>query len=367
MNHTERYRLSRYKDYGALQDKEHVRLVRNEQTGRIFIKKIVDKEQKAIYRFLKEHPDSHWPGIEEYVEFENKLVIVEEYVEGRDLQTLTEEKCLNEYQCAGIICELCKALQILHGADAPIICRDLKAENILVTTDGNVKIVDFDIARTYQPGKNRDTVLMGTAGYAAPEQFGYFQTDNRTDIYALGVLLNYMLVGKFPYEKISHGRFERIIEKCTALNPAERYQSVEEMKREVSEMAGIEEEFVYHERQTFRKKMRKYMPPGFRSGTIWKMFLAVIGYVSLLSFVKKLNLETESVPDTPPFLYVERVLFFVSQMLEILVVCNYMGVREKLPIVNNGRRSVRVAGYILYECIFTVASLVLMVALQAWF
>jgi len=66
---------------------------------------------------------------------------------------------------------------MFHNAVPPIICRDLKAQNVIMTNDGKIKLIDFDIARVYQPGKGRDTMLMGTQGYAAPEQFGFGQTD----------------------------------------------------------------------------------------------------------------------------------------------------------------------------------------------
>lgn len=355
MDYTEEYRLSRYKDYGPLQEKEHVRLVRNEQTGVIFIKKVVDKEQKIIYEFLKKNPDSHWPKIEECIEAGQYLIIIEEYIKGKNLYALIEEKCLNEYQCSGIICELCKALQLLHGAKPSVICRDLKAENILVTPEGQVKIVDFNIARMYQPGKKQDTILMGTAGYAAPEQFGYFQTDNRTDIYALGVLLNYMLTGKFPHEKVTGGRLRKVVEKCTALNPLERYQSVEELVEKVSEIVGIEGGFLYQRQEPLKNKLKRYIIPGFRSGEIWKMFIAVMGYMLVAEISIEMEFETEGVMDPVPLLYIERAMLFIVNMIEIFIVCNYMGIREKLPIVNSMKKEIRIAGYFLYEVVLLMS------------
>lgn len=91
----------------------------------------------------------------------------------------------------------------------------------MLTADHRIKLIDFDIARQYQPGKHRGTVLMGTEGYAAPEQFGFSQTDARTDIYGLGVLFNYLLTGKFPVEEKAAGRMGEIISRCTAMNPEE--------------------------------------------------------------------------------------------------------------------------------------------------
>ena len=96
---------------------------------------------------------------------------------------------------------------------------------------------DHDVALTVLKGFDggnahtacKDTVIMGTVGYASPEQLGVTQSDARTDIYAAGVLLNVMLTGKHPTEAFARGRIGRIVRKCTALNPADRYQSAEEL------------------------------------------------------------------------------------------------------------------------------------------
>ena len=115
----------------------------------------------------------------------------------------------------------------------------MKAENVILTNEGEVKLVDFDIARIYQPGKSKDTDMMGTQGYAAPEQFGFGQTDARTDIYAMGVLLNYMLVREFPMEKLTEGKFRTIVLKCIKINPEDRYQNVDELKADICNAAEI--------------------------------------------------------------------------------------------------------------------------------
>ncbi len=109
---------------------------------------------------------------------------------------------------------------------------DLKAENVILTNEGEVKLVDFDIARIYQPGKSKDTVMMGTQGYAAPGTVLFGQTDARTDIYAMGVF-NYMLVREFPMEKLTEGKFRTIVLKCIKINPEDRYQNVDELKADI--------------------------------------------------------------------------------------------------------------------------------------
>ena len=83
---------------------------------------------------------------------------------------------------------------------------------------GHLYLIDFDAAKTYNPNKTKDTVLMGTVDYAAPEQYGFLQSDQRTDIYSIGILMNKMLTGSLPSETLAAGRLGKIIQTCTALN-----------------------------------------------------------------------------------------------------------------------------------------------------
>ena len=87
-------------------------------------------------------------------------------------------------------------------------------------------MIDFDAARIFKNENENDTRILGTTGYAAPEQYGISQSDERADIYALGVLLNIMLTGKHPSKELAAGRMGRIIQKCTMMNPKKRYKSV---------------------------------------------------------------------------------------------------------------------------------------------
>ena len=121
---------------------------------------------------------------------------------------------------------VCDALTLLH--EHRLVHRDVKPENVMVTPDGRVVLIDFNASRQITSAE-KDTVIMGTFGYIAPEQLGVLQSDVRTDIYAVGVLLNVMLTGKHPSEEIVKGRAGHIVRKCTAVNPDERYQSAQKL------------------------------------------------------------------------------------------------------------------------------------------
>lgn len=112
-----------------------------------------------------------------------------------------------------------------------VIHRDIKPQNILISAEGNLKIIDYDVSKEYKAEQNTDTAYLGTVGYAAPEQYGISQSDFRTDIFSLGVLINVMLTGKHPSVELCNGRFRKIVEKCTQVNSSQRYQNIIELKR----------------------------------------------------------------------------------------------------------------------------------------
>jgi len=173
----------------------------------------------------------------------NVIYIIEDYIEGETLSSILEN---NGAQPQELVIEwamqICEALEYLHTRKPPIIYRDMKPANVMLKPDGNIKVIDFGIAREYKDQSLADTVSLGTKGYAAPEQFGgKGQTDARTDVYCLGVTLYHLLTGQNPCEppyeiypirhwnpQLSAG-LEAIVQKCTQLNPEDRYQSCAEL------------------------------------------------------------------------------------------------------------------------------------------
>lgn len=173
----------------------------------------------------------------------NVIYIIEDYIEGETLSTILEENGPQPQEAViDWAKQICEALEYLHTRKPPIIYRDMKPGNVMLKPDGNIKVIDFGIAREYKDKSLADTVSLGTKGYAAPEQFGgQGQTDARTDIYCLGVTLYHLLTGQNPCEppyeiypirhwnpQLSAG-LEAIIQKCTQLNPDDRYQSCTEL------------------------------------------------------------------------------------------------------------------------------------------
>ncbi len=177
----------------------------------------------AVYRRLLPVVCAQLPQIMEVGVREGRTAVLEEYVRGDTLAAVLGGGPLTAAQARGIAAQLCSALWVLHSMG--IIHRDLKPENVILRGDEAV-LIDFDAARLYRNGGGNDTQILGTTGFAAPEQYGITQTDERADIYSLGVLLNIMLTGRHPSRGLASGRLGRIVQKCTMTAPEKRYQNV---------------------------------------------------------------------------------------------------------------------------------------------
>ena len=158
--------------------------------------------------------------------------MLREYIPGQTLAEIVAAQGMLPMEKAATLCiELCAILERLHCQQPPVIHRDIKAENLLLTPDGQLYLIDMGIARAYDQTAARDTLALGTPAVAPPEQFGYQQTDPRSDIYACGMLLRYLLTGESqPGKTVPDRRMERIIRRCTAFSPEKRYRDAHALK-----------------------------------------------------------------------------------------------------------------------------------------
>ncbi|HLH60994.1 MAG TPA: protein kinase [Ktedonobacteraceae bacterium] len=169
---------------------------------------------EAIRRFQQEatllhslrHPNL--PQIYDIFEEQGRSYLVMEFIEGKNLFQLLQENNMRPLPVAQVVdyaFQLCAVLAYLHGLQPAIIFRDLKPTNVMVTGEGHIYLIDFGIARFFKEGQQQDTILLGSPGYAPPEQHGSGQTNPRSDLYALGATLHCCLTGKDPY--LSSERF----------------------------------------------------------------------------------------------------------------------------------------------------------------
>lgn len=178
------------------------------------------------------------PGIFSAGWREGYFVVEEEYVAGVSLQEMLDGGArMSSERTLDLTLKICRAAGVLHSRG--FIHRDIKPEHVLLTAEGRVVLIDLDASMRILPEKKNDTQLLGTAMYAAPEQFGLSRSDERTDIYALGILMNEMLTGEHPAViRYQDGPLAEIIERCTRMNPAERYQTVADLEQVLQRLAG---------------------------------------------------------------------------------------------------------------------------------
>ncbi|WP_145410338.1 serine/threonine protein kinase [Paenibacillus xylanexedens] len=196
------------------------------------------------------------PRLPQIVDFfvpdeEGYTYLVMEYIEG---ETLSEyfKKCKGKIpmeQLTEFILQLLDVLSYLHGLNPAVIYRDLKPSNIMIISDDEVKLIDFGIARSYKSNHVEDTVKLGTAGFAAPEQYGSGQTDARSDLYGLGALMLYLMTSGAYTEWIQGVEsairsdvprtYIPVVRRLLRLSQDERFQSAEEVRKELLRRPGI--------------------------------------------------------------------------------------------------------------------------------
>lgn len=188
------------------------------------------------------------PRIEELYRMPDELVVVYDYVEGYAVNEVVEQEGRLEMpRAVGMLVDVCRAVSALHERD--VVHRDITPSNVILASDG-AHLVDLGIARQQRQGQRRDTTTLGTWGFAAPEQYGFMQTDARSDVYALGRLLGYALTGEKPdteaYEAALSDRsivpeaLYDVVQKATSFEPSARYQTADELARAAQEaLTGV--------------------------------------------------------------------------------------------------------------------------------
>ncbi len=252
------------------------------------------------------------PRIVDIIDNGKTIYIVMDYIEGQSLdKVMAERGAQSEDLVIEWAKQLCDALSYLHSQKPPIIYRDMKPANVMLKPEGNIKIIDFGIAREYKEDRLEDTMVLGTKGYAPPEQHGRRQTDARSDIYALGMTMHHLLTGKDPRAsdyvyvpvrqwnpELSDG-IEIIIEKCTQPAAENRYQSCADLMYDLQHPHLITKDYK-------RKQKNKFMKFLVSAGLCIGML--VLGLVSTLvaSIANNNNYDTliEIVPSSP---YEEKI------------------------------------------------------------
>jgi len=219
--------ISWYREIADLKKEHMVSLVQHRETGKIYVKKVLHVYDVNVYELLFRHPVLCIPRIYAAYDSGSELTLIEEYISGETLAEILE-LCgtLSKEDAVRYTQKLCNILKELHSFQPAIIHRDIKPSNVMITEDDRVILLDLNAAKQATPEKSHDTRLIGTAGYAAPEQYGFGTSTVETDIYAVGILLQTML------EKADQtGKLQRIIQRCCQMDPAKRYRNDNQLLR----------------------------------------------------------------------------------------------------------------------------------------
>lgn len=355
MNLEEQFYLSCYQDLSVINREKNVYLVKNIETGQIYVKKILTVYNKAVLERLMNSNINGIPRIIMLVENEGRLIVIEEYINGITLRKLIDDNgLLGEGYAKRVVNDICNILADLHSMNPKIIHRDIKPDNIMIMSDGSARLIDFNTARESSSGDKNDTVFMGTESYAAPEQYGFGQSDETTDIYALGVTLNYMLTGKNIREYVYGGDLGRIISKCTRIDKKDRFRNVSELMRELTD---------YGSSGKSEYNLTKFLPVGFRSLNPICMVIAGFTHAFMLFAFLSITYTSDRTPEH--LVNIEnnlfRIIFVLNYILAVSVGGNYLGIADHLPNVKNPffRKLINICwGILLWIVIFMVAAFI---------
>lgn len=364
----EESRLSFYRELTVLDEKKNIVLVQDIRNSELCVKKTLDIYSRDVYEQLASVRIEGVPAVKECVADDGKLIVVEEYVQGRSLkQVLDEQGLLNEEQAYEIAVQLVDILVRLHQLEPAIVHRDIKPSNIIIEKNGHVNLIDFNAARHVNADKNEDTRMLGTVYFAAPEQFGFGQSDERTDIYGLGATINYIMTGDKPGAGIAECIFSDILKKCLMVDAKDRYQSAEELRGvldmlnynahtqdngkdrtafggdNVALIVRVCENIKFVFVNWYRKSQiskgdvnsswRKYLLPGFRSLNIISCIAALIWYavIVMLTFGLTVSDSKTGTPEAGGKLIIYKIAAFIIMLVQTLWFGNYLDVRRKLP------------------------------------
>lgn len=346
MDLNSRLRLSYYKLIDFVDEKHDVRLVKHTVTGRIFVMKHMQVYDLRVFEYLKAHPGPGLPRIEELIEADHSLYVVEDYVSGLSLRAMLDhmDRPMDEPQALDIAVQVCRILSPLHRQDPPMVHRDIKPENLIITDDNRVVLVDFNSAKESRQAQGQDTILIGTAGYAAPEQYGFSSSAPTADVYAVGVLLHEMLTGALPTERTYAGTLSSILKKCLEMDPKNRYHDADALLRALTRAQAPEKKAKVQEREAGTHSA--WALPGFRNRSLSGRIFAGLGYFFLVGLCTLT--EFEGVTAQPALLFNRLGIFFLF-FGQVLWFGNYRNIWDRFPLTKSSNQFLKILGILLWS------------------
>lgn len=345
-------RLDMYEEVETIfrSEEKDIILVRHAISNTLFIKKIIFNSNDAdIYETLKEHTHPNIATVYE-VERQNQHVqLIEEYINGVTLEYAISTHDFTCDEIVSVMMQLLDAVEFLHHFHPPIIHRDLKPANIMLF-DKRVKLIDFEIARLYKQEQLNDTRVVGSPGFAAPEQYGFHQSDERSDIYALGIILK-CLCEHATQPNLMADKLFSIIKCCMELDPLNRYQNICEMRKAFGHIKSKKEHAID------KRAKQTFFIPGFAKESIGERICIYIYYACAAIIV--LNIEVKGASS----IYAEIILkiaILLNLLSYLWIPKNVGGILKMLPLHRSSNPFIRILNGILIYIILLFFLLILM-------
>lgn len=340
-----------YKTIATINSEHNIFLVMHEPTRKIYIKKILDIYNRSVYDYLFNNPVKNVPRIMEVSEDNNHLTIIEEYISGETLQDKINYGTLTLKDIFKYMYELCHILKSLHSLELPVIHRDIKPSNVIISNCGCTFLIDFNAAKYYSDKASTDTVLLGTSGYAAPEQYGFGASTIQTDIYSLGILLGNLLdcIDTNSNNKDCICKLRTIISKATEIDHTKRYKSVSSFYHELKKCDIFSKKEIEFEKSALfdiiPDKIRRFLPPGYRTCTPYKMLLATLFYIFIVWMCVSMTFEKVTALQAVTM----RIIIFCLSLSVVFGSFNYMNLYNLIPLCKSDNIFIKLLGILLLD------------------
>lgn len=333
--------LEKYELVQSINNEHNVYLVKNIQDNSFYVKKELSIFDINVYNYLSKNTFFGIPFIKELIASNDKLIVIEEYIGGQSLErALKTGRVFSEFETKKIAIRICEILN-QFDTEYSIVHRDIKPSNIIIRNDEELFIIDFNTAKIINGSKARDTVLLGTEGYAAPEQYGFASSSIQTDIFAIGVLMKELLTGTNTLNDFYTSPLKNIITKCTRLDPADRYQNYNELIEDLSKHGKTE--------------IKDLIPVGYRSRKPWKMVLSSIWYIFVLWF--SFSLEVDNTYGVK--LLIVRLGMAVALISTTLFAGNYQNIQDNIPKIQEVNMVLKVIIITIFSILIFLSILIL--------
>ena len=310
------------------------------QTGQPVLVRLLYRSKGEHYLILKGIISPHLPQIYQVFEEGEDTVVVEEFLQGETLETYLEHSNpLPREKAVEWFVQICQGLREIHRLG--IIHRDIKPANLFLREDGTLVLIDFDAARRPRQELRRDTVYMGTQGYAPPEQYGFAQTDCRSDIYSLGVVGKELCGGQKDYP------LWPILERCTAFDPDNRFSDVDHIFQALKDQGLLTGEDVPQAAAPSPAPQKRWTPT--RKGLIKGVFSGLVGLMVLVLLFARQPFEVT----TADWMLSKSVYLFLI-LYPACFALDWFHIQTRAPLLRSSQRRAHIWGTLLYTGLYFV-------------